>query len=62
MKKTYSRETFWIMMFWLGYLTFRENTELVEILIWPVMTFGLAAFGFKQSVVHDFVNPKKNNA
>lgn len=59
--KTYARETFWIMIVYVGYVGFMGNLALVELLIWPVMTFGLAAFGFKQEVVQDFIKSKKTN-
>ncbi len=54
MKKTLSREVAVCMFLWLGFLSYDiNNQEMVETLIWPISTFGLFAFGFKQPVVGD---------
>ena len=54
MRKTFSREIATCMFLWLGFLSYdNANQEMVETLIWPVSTFGLFAFGFKQPVVGD---------
>lgn len=49
--KTWARETFWAMLVFLAYLTVGGNVELVETLVWPIFTFGLAAFGMKQEAI-----------
>lgn len=49
--KTWARETFWAMLIFLAYLTVGGDKELLEILVWPIFTFGLAAFGMKQEAV-----------
>ena len=60
-RKTYSRETFWTMIVFVGYLSYRGDVETVNLLVWPIMTFGLAAFGFKQEVIQDFVKSRKTH-
>lgn len=39
------------MLIFLAYLTVGGDKELLEILVWPIFTFGLAAFGMKQEAV-----------
>lgn len=44
-KKTYKREVAVVMLLGLGYLVFKENTEMVNALVWPIMGFAAGAFG-----------------
>lgn len=54
--KTYSREIAVCLFIWLGYLTYEPaNIEMVKVLVWPIFTFNLFAFGFKQPAVGDFM-------
>ena len=54
--KTYSRQVGVCLFIWLGYLTYDpSNIKLVEALVWPIFTFNLFAFGFKQPAVGDFM-------
>lgn len=43
--KSYKRETAAILFFCLGWVVFIGDIEMVKILVWPIFTFGLAAFG-----------------
>ena len=44
------------MFLWLGFLSYDvNNLEMVKVLVWPISTFGLFAYGFKQPVVGDLV-------
>lgn len=59
--KTYSREIAICLFLWLGYLTHDPtNIEMVKVLVWPIFTFNLFAFGFKQGAVDEW--SKKNSA
>lgn len=42
------------LMVYLGYMGYVGDTPLVEVLVWPVTMFSMAAFGFKQDVIKDF--------
>lgn len=46
--KTYKRELAVVMLLWLAYVVEVKEPNLVEILVWPVFTFTMAAFGFDQ--------------
>jgi hypothetical protein len=52
--KTWSREVALSLMVYLGYMGYIGDTPLVEVLVWPVTMFSMAAFGFKQDVIKDF--------
>ena len=42
--KTYKREIAFGMILWLMYLSVYGDKDVLEILVWPVFTFVLAAF------------------
>lgn len=46
--KTYKRELAVIMLVWLAYVVEVKEPTLVEVLVWPVFTYVMAAFGFDQ--------------
>ena len=46
--KTYKREVAVILLVWMAYIVEVKETNLVEILVWPVFSFAAAAFGFDQ--------------
>ncbi len=46
--KTFKRELAVAMLLWLAYVVEVKEPNLVEILVWPVFTFTMAAFGFDQ--------------
>lgn len=48
MKKTYKRELAVALLVWLVYVVEVKEPTLVEILVWPIFTFTMAAFGFDQ--------------
>lgn len=43
--KTYKREVAAALLLALGYTVWTGDHKMVEILVWPVMTFAGAAFG-----------------
>ena len=43
--KTYKREVAAFLLLGLGYTVWTGDHKMVEILVWPVMTFAGAAFG-----------------
>lgn len=60
--KTYSREIAICLFLWLGYLTHDPvNIEMVKVLVWPIFTFNLFAFGFKQPAVGDFMQQPRSS-
>lgn len=46
--KTYKRELAVVMLVWLAYVVEVKDPSLVEVLVWPVFTYVMAAFGFDQ--------------
>lgn len=46
--KTYKRELAVVMLVWLAYVVEVKEPTLVEVLVWPVFTYVMAAFGFDQ--------------
>lgn len=46
--KTYKRELAVVMLVWLAYVVEVKDPTLVEVLVWPVFTYVMAAFGFDQ--------------
>jgi len=46
-KKTYKREVALLLFIWLVYLVETKEPELVQILAFPVFTFGALAFGLQ---------------
>ena len=49
-KKTYKRETAWSMLLAIFWVIYVGNIGLLEVIIWPFVTFIFAAFGM------DFAN------
>ena len=47
-KKTGSTESAWLMLALLSYVVYQENTPLVEVIIWPFVTYAAVAFGLKR--------------
>lgn len=46
--KTYKRELAVALLVWLVYVVEVKEPNVVEILVWPVFTYVMAAFGFDQ--------------
>lgn len=46
--KTYKRELAVVLLVWLMYVTEFKDASLVEVLVWPIFTYVMAAFGFDQ--------------
>lgn len=57
-RKTYKREVAVALFLWLGYLSLEGNPNVVEMVVWPVFTFGIAAFGLDASSKQLQWNPK----
>ena len=57
--KTWSRETAWAMMLGCFFLAGSGQPEVLEIVIWPTTIFTLAAFGFRQPVVNDWMRTRQ---
>jgi hypothetical protein len=45
-KKTFKREVAIALLIWLVYLVETKDANIIEILVWPIFSFGAAAFGF----------------
>lgn len=54
-ERTYSRQLSLLLLLGLGYLTYVDKTESLEIWIGWVFTFTLFAFGLKQSSVDNLL-------
>lgn len=59
-RKTWSRELAVSLMLFLCYLAYDGKTEEAAILVWPFTIFSMAAFGFKQPAVEDFMSRNRN--
>lgn len=46
--KTYKRELAVVLLLWLAYVVEVKDPSLVEVLVWPIFTYVMAAFGFDQ--------------
>lgn len=57
-KKTWARETAFLMFVGCALLAYNGQSEELNIVIWPTTIFGLAAFGFKQPPVEQWMRPK----
>lgn len=57
-KKTWARETSFAMIVGLAVLAYGDKIEQLEILVWPVTVFSLAAFGFQQPTVSDWMRSR----
>lgn len=44
-QKTFKREAASLLFIWLAYVTETKDAAVVEVLVWPVFTFGALAFG-----------------
>jgi len=49
--KTWARETAFAMLVGCAVLAYNGQSEELEIVVWPVTIFSLAAFGFRQPAV-----------
>ena len=47
-KKTWSRETAYALGLILIWTIYKENTALVEVIIWPILSYAALAFGLKR--------------
>jgi hypothetical protein len=47
-KKTWSTESAWVLIGMLCFVVFKENIELVKVIIWPFTTYAAVAFGLKR--------------
>ena len=54
-KKTWARETAFAMFLGCAFLAYNGQVEELNIVIWPSTIFGLAAFGFKQPGVDQWM-------
>jgi len=43
--KSYKREAAALLLVGLAYVVFTGNIPMVEVIVWPVFTFAMAAFG-----------------
>lgn len=57
--KTYAREISCVLLASLLYFGYVGDTELVEVLVWPFVSFAVAAFGFKAEVIKEALNGRK---
>ena len=48
-KKTYKRETAYLLLAWLFYLSIWGSAEVLTILVWPLMIYVLGAFGLDET-------------
>jgi len=60
-KKTGSTESAWLLLGFLGWLIYQENTGLVEVVIWPFITYASIAFGLKRVDLSDKLWGSKPN-
>lgn len=60
-KKTWNRETAWVLLGFLIYLAYNGMSEPLSILAWPFVLFAMAAFGFKQPAVENFLTNRDSN-
>jgi hypothetical protein len=58
-KRTWSREVAVLLLVCLMYLGYTGQTEELSIVVWPFITFALAAFGFKQPPVEGFFSKER---
>ena len=60
-KKTYKRETAWLILLWVVYLSIWGNINALTIVVYPAFGFILAAFGFDWYGKQLLGNPKFPN-
>jgi len=60
MTKTWSRELAIVMWLCLGFLMYNDQTEMADIVVWPITIFSMAAFGFKQPAITDRLRGKSS--
>ena len=58
--KTWSREVAFSMILGCALLAWNGQSEELEIVIWPVTTFALAAFGMRQPVVSEWMRGRSS--
>jgi len=47
-RKTWSRETALVLLALLGWSIYKENVNLVEVIVWPFVSYAAVAFGLKR--------------
>lgn len=57
-RKTYYREVASILLLSLLYFGFVGQNETLEVVTWPFITFGIAAFGLKSDTIQEAINAK----
>lgn len=45
MKKTYKREMALLLFLWFAFIVETKGPEIVQLLVWPIFTFGALSFG-----------------
>lgn len=58
-RKTWVRELATVMIIFTGVITYQEKLEELKVIVWPVTTFAMLAWGYKQDVIQDLVSGKK---
>ena len=58
-KRTWSRELSLAMILGICVLIYFDKADMVELVLWPVVTFTLPAFGFKQPALEAWMKGKK---
>lgn len=61
LNKTWKREVSIVMFIFLGYVSLTQPIELVQILVWPIFSFGGLAFGLDWKGKYDTVVAKQSN-
>lgn len=46
-KKTWKREMALALFLWFAYIVETKDVELIELVVWPIFTFGGLAFGLE---------------
>lgn len=49
-KKTWKREVAALLLAGLCYVVYTQDTEMVNVLVWPIMFFAAGAFGIDAAV------------
>ena len=59
-KRTWSRQTAWALIIGCAALAYSGKTEELSLVIWPTTIFSLAAFGFRQPAVGDWMRGRSS--
>ena len=57
-KRTWARELSVAMILGICVLIYFDKTEMVSLVLWPVVAFVLPSFGFKQPALEAWMNKK----